>query len=191
MQHWWWSIMSSFRNMNTSYWPRRLMTSVCLGGLLLLDVILSRRLSGPWALLVGEVSGGDGLNGGRSRSLQSGASDLSVLITYTHDSIKPLLLFLCLRSAPHTASRCRWSWRRWIRGVRGWSVWPRCRRSTPTESRWENRFCRLTPAYSLIKCDHKTSHNDTFLEIKIHASSESWINNLFIDVWFVMIGQYL
>ncbi len=28
-------------------------------------------------------------------------------------------------------------------------------------------------------------------EIEIYASSESWINNLSIDVWFVMIGQYL
>ncbi len=25
----------------------------------------------------------------------------------------------------------------------------------------------------------------------MHASSESWINNLSIDVWFVLIGQYL
>ncbi len=30
-----------------------------------------------------------------------------------------------------------------------------------------------------------------FFEIEIYASSESWINNLSIDVWFVMIGQYL
>ncbi len=30
-----------------------------------------------------------------------------------------------------------------------------------------------------------------YFEIKIYASSESWINNLSIDVWFVMIGQYL
>ncbi len=27
--------------------------------------------------------------------------------------------------------------------------------------------------------------------IEIYASSESWINNISIDVWFVMIGQYL
>ncbi len=26
---------------------------------------------------------------------------------------------------------------------------------------------------------------------EIYTSSESWINKLFIDVWFVMIGQYL
>ncbi len=39
--------------------------------------------------------------------------------------------------------------------------------------------------------DHKTSHKGQFFEIEIYASSESWINNLSIDVWFVMIGQYL
>ncbi len=30
---------------------------------------------------------------------------------------------------------------------------------------------------------------DSF-EIEMYTSSESWINNLSIDVWFVMIGQY-
>ncbi len=30
-----------------------------------------------------------------------------------------------------------------------------------------------------------------YYEIEIYTSSESWINNLSIDVWFVMIGQYL
>ncbi len=39
--------------------------------------------------------------------------------------------------------------------------------------------------------EHKTSHKGQFCEIEIYASSESWINNLSIDVWFVMIGQYL
>ncbi len=38
---------------------------------------------------------------------------------------------------------------------------------------------------------YKTSHKGQFFEIEIYASSESWINNLSIDVWFVMIGQYL
>ncbi len=28
-------------------------------------------------------------------------------------------------------------------------------------------------------------------EIEIYTSSESWINMLSIDVWFIMIGQYL
>jgi len=36
--------------------------------------------------------------------------------------------------------------------------------------------------------DHKTSHTLKCLDV---ASSESWINNISIDVWFVMIGQYL
>ncbi len=39
--------------------------------------------------------------------------------------------------------------------------------------------------------EHKTSHKGKFCEIEIYASSESWINNISIDVWFVMIGQYL
>ncbi len=31
-----------------------------------------------------------------------------------------------------------------------------------------------------------------FFKIEMYTSSESWwINKLFIDVWFVMIGQYL
>ncbi len=39
--------------------------------------------------------------------------------------------------------------------------------------------------------DHKTSHKGHFFKIEIYTSSESWINNLSIDVWFVMRGQYL
>ncbi len=42
-----------------------------------------------------------------------------------------------------------------------------------------------------VTLEHKTSHESQFFEIEIYASSESWINNLSIDVWFVMIGQYL
>ncbi len=38
--------------------------------------------------------------------------------------------------------------------------------------------------------DHKTSHKCPFLEVEIYASSESWLNNISIDVWFVMIRQY-
>ncbi len=43
------------------------------------------------------------------------------------------------------------------------------------------------------KCDpgHKTSLKCNFFKIELYASPESWINNLSIDVWFVMIGQYL
>ncbi len=36
-----------------------------------------------------------------------------------------------------------------------------------------------------VTLEHKTSQ---FFEIEIYASSESWINNISIDVWF---GQYL
>ncbi len=39
--------------------------------------------------------------------------------------------------------------------------------------------------------DHKTSHKGQFLENLSHTSSESWINKLSIDVWFVRIEQYL
>ncbi len=39
--------------------------------------------------------------------------------------------------------------------------------------------------------DHKTSHKGKFFEIEIYTPSESWINKRSIDVWFVMIGQYL
>ncbi len=36
--------------------------------------------------------------------------------------------------------------------------------------------------------EHKTSHKGQFIEIEIYASSERWISNISIDVWF---GQYL
>ncbi len=39
--------------------------------------------------------------------------------------------------------------------------------------------------------DHKTSHKGQLFEIEVSTSSESWINKLSIDVWFVRIGQYL
>ncbi len=42
-----------------------------------------------------------------------------------------------------------------------------------------------------VTLNHKTSHKGQFYEIEIYTSSESWINHLSIDVWFVMIGQYL
>ncbi len=45
--------------------------------------------------------------------------------------------------------------------------------------------------YNIISCvtlDHKTSHKGQFIEIEINESSESWINNISIDVWFVRIG---
>ncbi len=39
--------------------------------------------------------------------------------------------------------------------------------------------------------DHKTNHKGHFFFIQIYTSSESWANNISIDVWFVQIGQYL
>ncbi len=42
-----------------------------------------------------------------------------------------------------------------------------------------------------VTLDHKTSHKGQFFKIENYTSSESWINKLSIDVWFVMIGQYL
>ncbi len=42
-----------------------------------------------------------------------------------------------------------------------------------------------------VTLDHKTSHKGTFFKIEIYTSANSRINNLSIDVWFVMIGQYL
>ncbi len=39
-----------------------------------------------------------------------------------------------------------------------------------------------------VTLDHKTSHKGKFFETGIYTSSESWINKLSIDVWFVRIG---
>ncbi len=51
----------------------------------------------------------------------------------------------------------------------------------------------ITSVWNLlyVTLDHKTSHKGQFVEIEIYTSSESGVNNLSIDVWFVMIGQYL
>ncbi len=43
--------------------------------------------------------------------------------------------------------------------------------------------------YNYIIFDHKTSQKGLFL-IEIYMSSESWINHISIDVWFVMIRKY-
>ncbi len=42
-----------------------------------------------------------------------------------------------------------------------------------------------------MSLEHKTSHKGQSFKIEIYTSSESWINNLSIDVWSVRIGQYL
>ncbi len=49
----------------------------------------------------------------------------------------------------------------------------------------------MTYALLNVTLDHKTSHKGQLCEIEIYTSSESWINNLSIEVWFVMIRQYL
>ncbi len=36
-----------------------------------------------------------------------------------------------------------------------------------------------------VTLDHKASHKGQCFEIEIYTSSESWINKLSIDVWFV------
>ncbi len=40
-------------------------------------------------------------------------------------------------------------------------------------------------------CDTGPQNKGQFFKIEIYASSESWINKLSIDVWFVRTGQYL
>ncbi len=52
------------------------------------------------------------------------------------------------------------------------------------------RFFKTVPLafkerQSYVTLEHKTSQ---FYEIEIYASSESCINKISIDVWFVMIG---
>ncbi len=62
---------------------------------------------------------------------------------------------------------------------------------------WETGCFQLTSIelqlklFQNVTLEHKTSHKGQFLEIEIYASPESWINMFSIDVWFVMIGQYL
>ncbi len=45
--------------------------------------------------------------------------------------------------------------------------------------------------YIIYTVYRQTSHKGQFFEIEICTSSESWINKLSIDVWFVRIPQYL
>ncbi len=49
-------------------------------------------------------------------------------------------------------------------------------------------WCWMIQKTSFVTLEHKIIHKCTFLAIEIYASSESWINNISIDVWF---GQYL
>ncbi len=45
--------------------------------------------------------------------------------------------------------------------------------------------------YVNLTLDHKTSHKGIFFETMIYTKYARWINTISIDVWFVMIGQYL
>ncbi len=56
---------------------------------------------------------------------------------------------------------------------------------------WEAKLLGSFLCLSYVTLDHKISHKGRFFKIEIYTSSESWINKLSIDVWFVRIGQYL
>ncbi len=57
------------------------------------------------------------------------------------------------------------------------------------ENLWKYEYLQMTVLYTkYVTLEHKTSHKCQFGEIEMYASSESWINNISIDVWF---GQYL
>ncbi len=64
-----------------------------------------------------------------------------------------------------------------------------------TESNWTERDSSEQNCAQLIwtneTLDHKTSLKYPFFKIEINKSSESGINYISIDVWFVRIGQYL
>ncbi len=45
--------------------------------------------------------------------------------------------------------------------------------------------------YTVCDPGPQTSHKGQFFEIEIYRSSESWINNIEMYVWFVRIRQYL
>ncbi len=49
-------------------------------------------------------------------------------------------------------------------------------------------ICMICYYTLFLTLEHKNSHEGQFSEIKMYASSESWINHISIDVWF---GQYL
>ncbi len=55
-----------------------------------------------------------------------------------------------------------------------------------------SKKCYWPPTFKqwYVAQNHKTSHKGNFF-LNWDLSYESWINNLFIDAWFVRIGQYL
>ncbi len=68
-------------------------------------------------------------------------------------------------------------------------TWVVPQRSEKTEIRIYTE--KSHPWFIYVTLEHKISHKGQFFEIEINTSSESWINNISIDVWFVRIGQYL
>ncbi len=60
-----------------------------------------------------------------------------------------------------------------------------------THNVWiENICCYLFYSPELYICD-PGPQNQSFFKIEIYTLSERGINNISIDVWFVMIRQYL
>ncbi len=90
----------------------------------------------------------------------------------------------------------------WIRGsVLVYCVWPLTAwRGQNKIKRWWRRKTKLwsnSNTHNIlilcVICD-PGPQNQSYVSIffiKIYKSFESWINNISIDVWFVMIGQYL
>ncbi len=54
-----------------------------------------------------------------------------------------------------------------------------------------NSISYLGKCYYNYKRDHKTKNKAAFFKIEFYKTSARLINNISIDVWFVMIGQYL
>ncbi len=54
------------------------------------------------------------------------------------------------------------------------------------------QLCIHWSVYNNSRCDPGAQNQSgRFFEIEMYTSSESWINEISIDVWFVRIGQYL
>ncbi len=48
------------------------------------------------------------------------------------------------------------------------------------------------PMFAHVTLDHKTSHKGQSFKLSwLIYTSKNWINTISIDVWFVMIRQYL
>ncbi len=100
----------------------------------------------------------------------------------------------------HTESRSCSNWLCVCECVCVWAPAAATISTSPPSSRARARATNMFHI-SLPRCDikerkhvcyvdlqHKYSHNGIFHEIESYASSERWINNISIDVWF---GQYL